>query len=325
MVSQVYSILLITAQCFMGLLLPLDVHGDHLTMAAPTEGGHNMWLVPPRYVVIDVETIAGCPEDAEAAFRRTFCPNPNWKATTIGERYLEGLQQRRERMALLDASPIVTVSMATDTDCRLLHSLPFADPTICGIPLESYPNERMLLIRLREYLESCSDITLFVGHNILGFDLPRLRFRYLANGLRLPRPLTTTQQPVYDTMVVWGELFSVEGARYVSLHDCLQMAHIPSHKTMISGSDVQQLYESGDYKTLAIYAVLDVLAERALFLCMTGQADDRQIAIDAVERNVASLQDLPKKDDVSDSQAQSDSPGVSHSVKEILASMGLTI
>jgi len=284
-----------------------------------------MWLVPPRYVVIDVETIAGCPEDAEAAFRRTFHPNQNWKAATIGERYLEGLQQRRERLALLDTSPIVTVSMATDADCRLLHALPLAEPTMCGIPLEGYPNERTLLVRLREYLESCSDSTLFVGHNILGFDLPRLRMRYLANGLRVPRPFTTTHQPVYDTMVAWGEFFSVEGARYASLHDCLEMARIPSHKTMISGSDVQRLYEAGDYKTLVLYAVLDVLAERALFLCMTGQSEDRQITAEAVERHDVAPPDIPKKDDPCESQAQSDSQGVSRSVKEILASMGLTI
>jgi DNA polymerase III epsilon subunit-like protein len=284
-----------------------------------------MWLVPPRYVVIDVETIAGCPEDAEAAFRRSFCPNPNWKATTIGERYLDGLQQRRERLSLLDASPIVTVSMATDADCRLLHTLSLAEPAIYGIPLEAYPDERMLLIRLREYLESCSDNTLFVGHNIVGFDLPRLRMRYLANGLRLPRPLTTTHQPVYDTMLAWGELFSVEGARYVSLHDCLEIAHIPSHKTMISGSDVQQLYESGDHKTLALYAVLDALAERALFLCMTGQAEDRLIAIQEAQRRDVAPQNIPNTENITDSQSQTESQGVSRGVREILASMGLTI
>jgi len=281
-----------------------------------------MWLVAPRYVVLDIETVAGCPDDAEAAFLRVFCPNPNWKAATIGERYLDALQQRRERLALLDSSPLITVALATDTDCRILHWLPVESSALYGVPLERYSSERMMLARLRDYLESCSDTTLFVGHNIVGFDLPRLRLRYLTNGLRIPRPLTNTHQPVYDTMLVWTDLFSIEGAKFISLHDCLEIARLPSHKTIVSGADVQRLYDAGEYLTLLLYAILDVLAERALFLCMTGQSDDRTVP-DAPVRERTNTTETHSDGNIETAGTPSQSQDVPDSVKDILASMGI--
>ena len=233
-----------------------------------------MWLTPPRHLTIDIETIAGDPTEAEAAMRRSWNPNPTWKPATIGERYLQALAAKRERLALLETAPIISVALRTEADCRLLHRMPLDVAAICGVPLERLPDERGLLLQLRSYLALCGPDTVLVGHNLLHFDLPRLRLAMVRHGLQLPPCLAWPDQPTYDTMRMW-RYFSGEERPCISLDECLETAGLASHKTIISGADVPTLYQEGQYQTLAAYAIADVLAQDDLYLKMTGQAMDR--------------------------------------------------
>lgn len=235
-----------------------------------------MWLTPPERVTLDIETVAGDPSSAEAVFRWSFTADSRWKPETIGERYLKGLEEKKQKLALLDDAPIITVALRTPADCRVLHWLDVADPVFAGVPLERYPSEREMLLGVRGYLESIGPETILVGHNLRHFDLPKLRRAYLRHGMRLPRVLVTVDHPTFDTMLAW-RAFSVEDRAFFTLAECLEAAGIPNHKGYASGRDIPDLWLAGDYRTILAYAIADVLAEDSLYLRMTGQIEDQPV------------------------------------------------
>jgi hypothetical protein len=177
---------------------------------------------------------------------------------------------------MLDTAPIISVALRTPIDCRLLHWMPLDIPQISGVPLERLADERAMLQRLREYLETCGPETILVGHNLRHFDLPKIRLAMIRWGLRLPACLANPDQPTYDTMSMW-RYFSLDEKPMVSLEECLELAGLPSHKGTISGADVPDLYQRGDYLAIAAYAIADVLAQDELYLWMTGQTSDRAV------------------------------------------------
>lgn len=246
-----------------------------------------MWLLPPTRITLDIETIAGDPCEAEEALRRDFAPDARWKPATIGERYLQALEAKKERLALLDTAPIISVALRTECDCRLIHWLDIDDAVIAGVPLERTANQAEMLRRVREYLAVAGPETVLVGHNIRHFDLPKLRLAMIRHGLTLPPCLAWPDQPTYDTMIMW-RYFSLSEKPLVSLHECLELAGLVSHKSAISGADVPVLYEKKDFRTLAAYAIADVLAQDALYLAMSGQIGDRPSVTEPPARSSAS-------------------------------------
>lgn len=235
------------------------------------------WMVPPEYVVLDIETIAGDPVEAEEWARRSWSPNRQWKPATIGQRYLEVLEKKEEQLALLDGSPIISVALRTPTDLCVLHWLPVQDASIAGARLEAAPDQPTMLRRLRDYLSCCGPETTLVGHNILRFDLPKLRRAIIAAGLRLPICLVDRDQPVYDTMREWSR-FSLDERPFVGLGEVLEVLGLPSLKEICDGAQVPELYRQGRFQEILAYAVADVLAQWQAFLWMTGQAADRLAA-----------------------------------------------
>lgn len=82
-----------------------------------------MWLTPPEHVTLDIETVAGDPSSAEAVFRWSFTADSRWKPETVGERYLKGLEEKKQKLALLVDAPIITVALRTPADCRVVHEI----------------------------------------------------------------------------------------------------------------------------------------------------------------------------------------------------------
>ncbi len=268
-----------------------------------------MWLIPPQHVTIDIETVAGDPCEAEAALRRTFSPDSRWKPVTIGERYLQALEIKKERLALLDTAPIISVALRTEIDCRLLHCMALDEPSIAGVPLERLSDQRALLVRTRDYLAAVGPETIIVGHNVKHFDLPKLRLAMLRFGIQLPPCLVWPEQPVYDTMQMW-RYFSVDEKPLISLEECLELASLISHKADVSGEDVPVLFKNKDYRTLAAYAIADVLAQDALYLRMTGQIPDQAPSFVSPSTDVCQT-------------AQADSVPQSQSLESVLSELGL--
>lgn len=229
------------------------------------------------YFALDIETTNGRPEDAEAWARNMWTPARNWKPETIGRRYLETVEKKEERLALLDVAPVIAISVRTPYELVCMHAMGAAAPEQVqrGVVV-GYADEKAMLTAFRALMdERVSDPSIpLVGHNILGFDLRKLRWRFMHHGLRLPAALAAREQATYDTMQEYGKRFSVDRDVFCSLSSVLEAFGLDSHKDLVDGSTVPDLHAAGDVATIVRYALLDVLAESDLYLRMTGQASD---------------------------------------------------
>jgi len=229
-----------------------------------------MWEYDPEFVVIDIETINGEPTDAEEWARRAWSPSRQWKPATIGERYLEVVAKKESQLALLDTAPILSVALRTEGDCRVLHWMDVNDPRIGVAAIERCASEHDMLARTAGYLSRCAPETILVGHNILRFDLPKLRRAMLREGILLPPALVWRDQPVFDTMREWSR-FTLDERQYIGLGELLEACRLPSHKDLFGGANVPDLHAAGRFLEILHYAVADVLAEASLFFRMTGR------------------------------------------------------
>ncbi|RMF87704.1 MAG: hypothetical protein D6741_20235, partial [Planctomycetota bacterium] len=199
-----------------------------------------------------------------------------WKAATIGSRFLEAYEKKKERLALLDTAPIISVAIRTEADCRVIHHLPVDETQVAGAALERTDDQEAMLRRVRDYLDQCTPDTVLIGHNIRHFDLPKLRHAMLRHGIRLPQCLVDRDQPLFDTMIEWNR-YTLDERPMVSLCEVLDACGLPNHKQLIDGAFVPDLYEQGEHLAILTYAVVDVVAEWTLFLRMTGQEGDRPL------------------------------------------------
>lgn len=232
---------------------------------------------PLEWVCLDIETTAGRPEAAEEFCRRYWSPDERWKPETIGRRYLEALEKKREKLALLDAAGIAVVAIRDSSATRpvtVTHSRGDQAPEVreWGV-VGGFFDEMGLLVGLREYLNANTDDgTLLVGHNVKGFDLPRLRFAYLRAGLQLPGILASPTALVFDTMREFARRFSVEREEFIGLAEVLEKVGMPNHKGVMDGSDIDGLLAGGQLEAVLQYAALDVMCESELFLRLTGRS-----------------------------------------------------
>lgn len=232
---------------------------------------------PFAFLALDIETANGRPDEAERHMRLTWSPSSKWKALTIGERYLDAEETWKGKLALLDTAPIVVVSLQTESELRCLHALGAAPPhEVHGGVVEGFGSMREMLIALRTGLDArVGPETPLVGHNIVEFDLPKLRHAYVRSGLRLPVCLRDRDQPVYDCMVEFVRRFCVGRSRImVSLSDLLDELRLPNHKREMDGSQVPRLVEEGRVDELVAYALRDAAIEAELYRRMSGMGED---------------------------------------------------
>jgi predicted PolB exonuclease-like 3'-5' exonuclease len=96
---------------------------------------------------------------------------------------------------------------------------------------------------LEQFWNEAMTTKLFVGHNILGFDLPVIMIRSMVLGIKpsIKIPMAKYRaQPVYDTMQILGGW-----SKYISLDDALIRLGLPV-KTG-HGSDVYQMWVDGQF------------------------------------------------------------------------------
>ena len=85
---------------------------------------------------------------------------------------------------------------------------------------------------------------------------------FVRNRLRMPRALADAEQRMLCLMKEYVRRFSLTSKPMISLADAADNLKIPHHKRMVSGEDVQALYEQGEYGTLIRYAAADVVLEQ---------------------------------------------------------------
>lgn len=234
-----------------------------------------------RWMCIDLETAAATPDAIAASMRCEWVPPvKRWKDETVianmGRTYLKALAAKEEKSALLDAAPIISIGIQSDTERRCLHIMEEHAPHDHeGAMVEGFATAADMLVALRGIMDlCCAPDTEICGHNILGFDLPKLRWAFCHHGVRMPTALLGYDQPVFDTMKEYKRYTIKDKPPFISLDELLQLWGLPSHKDQVDGSMVPGLYEKGEFLTIVGYQLKDVIAESQLYLRMTSQLED---------------------------------------------------
>ena len=110
----------------------------------------------------------------------------------------------------------------------------------------------------------------FIGHNIVGFDLPFLKKRCIVNRIRPPSFIPFSAKPwdgsIFDTMIQWDS----SKDKRISLNN---LAHAlgEGSKGGVSGADVWPMYKAGQFQEIADYCMNDVELTRNIHKRMTFQ------------------------------------------------------
>jgi predicted PolB exonuclease-like 3'-5' exonuclease len=124
---------------------------------------------------------------------------------------------------------------------------------------------------LRKFWKLAGDTNLFVGHNLMEFDLRFIYKRSIIHNIRPSRELSFARyrsEPIFDTMKEWEKW----GAQGVSLHRLTTALGITSPKEEgIDGSKVYDYFLAGKTDEIAEYCKRDVAATRSVYKRMTFQ------------------------------------------------------
>lgn len=243
-----------------------------LTLVAP--------LAPAGFVVLDLETGAAPAEAIAAAIEAWKAPS-NWKPETVDAKRAEAAEKIIEKAALLDASPILCVAIQTDRIRIIMNGMDASAPEIDGWPVMPCTDERGLLLALRAWLDvGTTADTVIVGHNIRGFDLPKLRHAYVRHSLRLPdllkpRLRDENKAETVDTAALF-KAFSMEHRDdfCTSLDTVAASFGIPRPKQHMSGADCPRLFREGHIATVLTYCAVDVATTSRAYQIMTSTAPD---------------------------------------------------
>lgn len=242
-------------------------------------------VIPPvdilsDYCCLDLET-GNAPEEVIHRAIAEWTPPANLRdPEKIIARREEAETRIRERAALLDASPIICIAAKTQAQIIIFSAMDTADHQIDGVTVLSLGTERDMLIAFRNWLDATTSAdTVMAGHNLLGFDLPKIRGRIAWHKLRLPECLQprmseAERQPVSDTMRLM-QSFSIEHRDgFASLEEMATGLGIPHHKGIADGSMIPALYAAGEYRTILSYCTLDCLTTEACWLRMMSEGND---------------------------------------------------
>ncbi len=121
---------------------------------------------------------------------------------------------------------------------------------------------------LRNFWKLATDVSLFVGHNILDFDLRFIYQRSIINQIKPSREIPFSRfrsSPVFDTMHEWTKW----GRDFVKLDTLAKSLHIPSPKEVLDGSKVFEYYQAGKLSDIHEYCKRDVETVKRVYHRMT--------------------------------------------------------
>lgn len=233
------------------------------------------------YVVIDIET-CHAPQEAIDAEIAAWKPKANTKDPgKIEQQRLAAIANAKEKSALLDAAPLSCIGISTPGARYMFNAVAQESKAdIHGFNLVNCGNERDALIAMRTTLDTMTGPeTVIVGHNIKGFDLPKVRARYLHHRLHMPTIFIPSllggdNQPMFDTMTGFLKYFTAQEGReqYISLEEISRLLDLDVPVKVISGKDMPRLVEEGHIDEVLLHCAVDVLAEEQCWSLLNGSA-----------------------------------------------------
>ena len=121
---------------------------------------------------------------------------------------------------------------------------------------------------LKGFWKIVPDCNLFVGHNILDFDMRFIYQRSVIHNIKPSRDIPFTRfrnAPIYDTMQEWSKW----GREHVSLDGLSKALGIPSPKESLDGSKVYPYYRAGKLAEIYEYCTRDVDTVRQVYRRLT--------------------------------------------------------
>ena len=156
----------------------------------------------------------------------------------------------------------LSLSAATATIICLCYAF---EPTLTN-SIEVLQGEETEIIK--NFWKLAVDCNLFVGHNILDFDLRFIYQRSVIHQIKPSRDIPFTRfrnAPIYDTMQEWSKW----GREHVSLDSLTKALGIPSPKENLDGSKVYPYYRAGKLPEIIEYCKRDVESVRAVYKRLT--------------------------------------------------------
>jgi predicted PolB exonuclease-like 3'-5' exonuclease len=117
---------------------------------------------------------------------------------------------------------------------------------------------------IKNFWKLAADSNLFVGHNILDFDLRFIYQRSVIHQIKPSRDIPFSRfrnAPIYDTMHEWSKW----GREHTSLDALAKALGIPSPKENLDGSKVYPYYRAGKLGEIIAYCKRDVDSVRQIY------------------------------------------------------------
>lgn len=121
---------------------------------------------------------------------------------------------------------------------------------------------------LTEFWEIARNKQLFIGHNVMDFDLRFIYQRSIINNIKPSKELNFARyrnNPIFDTMREWTKWANSS----VGLEALALSLGIPTPKDGIDGSQVFSFYKKGKVKEICDYCKRDVETTRLIYKRMT--------------------------------------------------------
>lgn len=118
---------------------------------------------------------------------------------------------------------------------------------------------------IEEFWEIAKDVNLFIGHNVIDFDMRFIYQRSVILGVRPSKDLSFARYrsaPMFDTMREWGKWAFGQN---VGLEHLALALGIPTPKEGIDGSQVADFYQAGKVKEICDYCMRDVEVTRRIY------------------------------------------------------------
>lgn len=236
-------------------------------------------LSPALIVCLDIET-SDAPEEVIKAAIEAWEPPSNIKdPEKIEARRKEAEVSIREKAALLDGAPIACIAVRTEKVGQVFNGMDGKAYKVNHSTVVSSGDEEEMLKEFRAWLDlSTSTHTILTGFNIKGFDLRRIRSRFIHHRLKLPqalmpRMLEDERQPLVDVMDLYLRWFGPDSNRfYISLDEVTKALKLPRHKELVDGSQIPGLVREGKVKEVLTYCAIDTMSTLEAYLLMTSSA-----------------------------------------------------
>jgi 3'-5' exonuclease len=203
---------------------------------------------PKKKMVLDIETLPA-PEHVHEALKEIHAYRKK-KRERNGEKYKKNFEEFLAETGLDGTfGRIFCISYAINDD---------------DVQCISDENEKKML---ENFWEAAKEVDLFIGFNIMDFDLKYIIQRSIIHGVKPKTKVRLSfaryrREPIYDAMHEWNQWGY---GKNVSLDSLARALGLGSSKTNMDGSEVFTYYKKGKYKEICNYCNADVEVTRKIY------------------------------------------------------------